>query len=181
MSSALAELDVPPPRPDALCQRYARRMDPWWGFAIAAALITLFAVVITSVLAIKLMGWLGIRDGSTGAKIVSGGILVVGTVAARQVFRRWRRRRLAVKRRLVRDGVIHEVRVAASRRELLPSGTRQFSAIVRVVGPQVDEDVGFNLWFSPPVGTTIRVLHEPGLRPVVAFDAAGRMYNGLVL
>ena len=63
--TALEELSVATPRPEALCRRYARKMDPWWGFALAAAIWTICSLTVVSLVGMKLNQVFGFADGST--------------------------------------------------------------------------------------------------------------------
>ena len=172
----LDELDVPTPRPEALCKRYANRMDPWWGYAFAAGLLAIFGGVIGVLALIWLGPVLGIVEKSTAAKVAGIVALVLGELLAYVVFVKWRRRRMSQKLALVRDGRIIEARVTNKRVDL-----QKYSNIVALQYGRVELTCGFNVWFGPNEGTTIKVLAKDDLTPVLAFSDRGRMYNGVVL
>jgi hypothetical protein len=174
--TALEELSVATPRPEALCRRYARRMDPWWGFALAAAMWTICSLTVVSLVDMKLNDAFGFADGSTNAKILTLALLVVGGVAAVQAFRWWRQRRLAGKERLVREGELVDV-VVVKRASSLVSGK---STTVELEGADRALRCEFNVWFLPSEGETIKLLHHRGLDHVVAFGRFGAMYSGHV-
>ena len=95
------------PRPDDICDRYVRRIAPWWGFA-AYAVIYLFVALMTFTagmfLGIGLGTALGAAKGSTSMFAFA---LVAGLamfVLPWWHFARWMKRRRAEARPLVRDG-----------------------------------------------------------------------------
>jgi hypothetical protein len=177
--SDLAELDMQTPRPDELCARFARRMDPWWGFVIAGGLFMLVGLIVPTLVLIALGPRLGMVDGSHAAQVFSLGGEAIGALVAWKLFARWRNARLGAKRELIRAGKLVDMTVDAQLSSLLRS--RRYSHCVRLSGGGVTLDCGFNLWFAPSPGETVHLLYKRGLVPVLAFDASGRMYNGQVL
>jgi hypothetical protein len=174
--TALEELSVATPRPERLSRRYARKMDPWWGFGIAAAIWTICSMTVVSLVGLELNQAFGFADGSTNAKILTLALLALGGVGAVQVFRWWRQRRLASKERLVRDGELLEV-VVTKRDSKVVSGK---STIVELEGADRTLRCEFNVWFLPGKGETIKLLHHRDLDHVVAFGRSGAMYSGHV-
>jgi hypothetical protein len=129
--SDLVNLEVQIPRPDELCARYARRMDPW-GFVIAAGLFLLGGLIVP-ILGLVLLGpRLDIVEGSLAAQVISLGGMVLGGLLAWKVFVRWRTGRLAVKRELIRSGKLVEM---AFERELTSlRNSRKYSRCIRPCG-----------------------------------------------
>jgi len=173
----LEELSVATPRSEALSKRYARRMDPWWGFVIAGAIWVVCTLVISSLATMKIGDALGYEDGSTGAQILSLSLLGAGAGLAVVTFVWWRRRRLASKEKLVRDGKLLEMEVTGRPFQLGGSRTR---TAVDLEGPDRSLRCVFNRWFLPGKGETIHVLHHPEVSHVVAFGRSGAMYSGHV-
>ncbi|MEP6864121.1 MAG: hypothetical protein ABJE66_26080 [Deltaproteobacteria bacterium] len=174
--TALEQLSVTAPRPEPLCGRYARKMDPWWGFVIAAAIWTVCSMTVVSLVGIEMNQVFGFADGSTGAKILTLALLATGGVAAVQAFRWWRHRRLASKVKLLRDGELVDV-VVVTRDAAVVSRT---STIVELEGADRTLRCEFNVWFLPGEGETIKVLHHRELDHVVAFGRSGALYSGHV-
>ncbi|HET9991746.1 MAG TPA: hypothetical protein VFQ65_24625 [Kofleriaceae bacterium] len=170
----LEELAVATPRDAALCKRYARRMDPWWGFVIAGAIWVVCTLAISVLATIKLGETLGYADGSTGAKVLSMILLVAGAAIAIVTFRSWRRRRLALKEKLVREGALLDMEVTGR-----PWGDGK-TTVVDLEGADRSLRCAFNRWFLPGKGETIKVLHHPQVSHVVAFGRSGAMYSGHV-
>lgn len=174
--TALEELSVATPRPDALCRRYARKMDPWWGFTIAAAIWTVCSLTVVSLVVMELNPVFGFEDGSTGAKVLTLVLMLTGGFAAFQVFTWWRRRRLASKEALVRDGEMIEAFVLS--RDI--AAVSRKSTVVELETADRTLRCEFNLWFVPTKGETIKVLHHRGGSHVLAFGRSGAMYSGHV-
>jgi hypothetical protein len=151
-------------------------MDPWWGFAIAAAIWTICSMTVVALVGIELNQAFGFADGSTNAKILTLVLLAVGGVAAVQTFRWWRRRWLAGKERLVREGELVDV-VVMKRDSKVVSGK---STTVELEGADRALRCEFNVWFLPSEGETIKLLHHRGLDHAVAFGRSGAMYSGHV-
>ena len=171
--SALEELSVPRPRPEALAKRYARRMDPWWGFVLAGVIWTICGFAMTMVLMLKITERLGLEAGSHGAQAAAIIGLLGGGAAIFFTFRWWRRSRLADKALLVRDGELIEVAVTGKPLRLTSTKTT-----VDLEGGKRRLRCVFNRWFSPSTGDTFKLLHHRGVAHVVAFDRGGDMYSG---
>jgi hypothetical protein len=173
----LEELSVAVPRSDALCKRYARKMDPWWGFVLAGAIWAVCALTIVTLAMMKIGGALGYEDGSHGAKMLSAFMMPIGAILAILAFRWWRHRRLAAKEKLVRDGALVEMEVTGRPFQLGGSKTR---TAVDLVGDDRAMRCVFNRWFLPSTGETLSVLHHRDVPHVVAFGRSGAMYSGHV-
>jgi hypothetical protein len=171
-----AELDIPTPRPDELCRDFVRRLDPWPGYVIAGALLTLGCLVLSIVAMITVMPKLGIQEKTLGAQVSSIVALALGLVAAYLIFTRWRRARMARKGALIRNGVLTTAVVEDRSMSVSKGRTDVDLRIER--GPLVE--AAFNVWFSPGARSTIRVLWLPqdSNQHMLAFDDAGRMYSG---
>ncbi len=174
----LDELSVKAPRPAALYGRYARRLDPWWGFVIAAWVWATGALVVQVLALIAILRAFGLRDGSPGARVVALVLfLAVGALTIAS-FRWWRRHRLASKAALIRDGELVEVQVTA--RPFEAFGWKSRTAL-ELVGANRRLRCVFNRWFLPTVGQPIMLLHHRALAHVVAFGPSGAMYAGHVV
>lgn len=180
MPSPFDEINVSTPRPEEVCQRFARRMDPWWGYVLAGLLYGVVMLGVTELLALKISEGLGFSDQSRGERIIVCVTLLVGAIASWQLFVRWRRRRIAHKRELVRNGRLIEVVVTKQMRNWARS-SRRFSNVVRVTGAGLTLECGFNLLFAPREHQKFWLLHHPRIVAIVAFDDSGAMCNGLVL
>jgi hypothetical protein len=172
--SALDDLSVPVPRPQAVAQRYARQLDPWWGFVLAGAIWAVCTLVVSSLAMMKLGEALDIADGSTGAQVMTLVSLVVFATTGVIVFRWWRRHRLGRKEALLRDGDRLEVHVGR-----LWSFSRT-KTVVELQAADRNLRCAFNRWFLPSNGSTITVIHHPGTSDIVAFDGSGSIYAGHV-
>ena len=173
----LEELSVATPRSDGLCKRYARRMDPWWGFVIAGAIWAVCSLTVVSLAMMKIGTALDYQDGSHEMKVLSAIMMPAGAVLAIVLFQLWRRRRLATKEKLVRDGALVEMEVSGRPFQLGGSKTR---TAVDLVGEDRSMRCVFNRWFLPTTGETIKVLHHRAVPHVVAFGRSGAMYSGHV-
>jgi hypothetical protein len=128
---------------------------------------------------LTLTEWLGFAEHSGGAQIINTVVFLGGATASWALFRRWKRRRIADKLELVRNGRLVEVLV--KKQGLHWSGTRRFSNVVRFAGTGFTLECGFSPLFSCMKGERIWLLHDPGIVAIVAFDHLGAMHNGLVL
>jgi hypothetical protein len=173
--SALDELSIPAPRPDPLCRRYARKMDPWWGFVLAGVIWFACAMSMVTLAGIKLTSALGYADGSPETRRLSLIVEVAGLAATIGLFVWWRRRRLATKETLVREGDLVEVTVTG--RPLQLSKTR---TVVDFDGDDRELRCVFNRWFLPRTGETVTILHHPRVPHLVAFGSSGGMFSGHV-
>lgn len=173
----LEELADDVPRPAQVAKRYARRLDPWWGFVIAGIIWAVCAQAIIAIVGIKVNSALGYEDASTGARVVMMTGLVVGGVLAIAGFIWWRRRRLAVKELLVREGDLLDADVTGRPFQL--GGWKTRTAVDLECDDRALRCV-FNRWFLPTPGDTIKLLHHPDVPHVVAFDRSGRMFSGHV-
>lgn len=173
----LEELSIATPRADAVCKRYARRMDPWWGFVIAGVIWWVCVMSMTTVAMIKISDSLGYAAGSSGAKKLSMIALPIAFALTIFGFVWWRRRRLGTKEKLVRDGDLVDVEVTGRPFQLGGSKTR---TAVDLVGADRELRCVFNRWFLPAKGDTIKLLNHRGVAHVVAFDRDGAMYSGHV-
>lgn len=174
--TALEELDVPRPRPDELAASVVRRLDPWWGWAIAGALLALGGLVVGTLALITIAEPLGVADGTLAAQVMTPLCLALGLGAACLVFVRWRRHRVAGKRALVRDGALARATVT-DRWRTVKKGRSDVE--LAVAGGPVLACV-FNVWFGPAPGREVRVLWMRDCPTILAFDDAGRMYSGHV-
>lgn len=174
MMTAFEELSVPKPRPPELCRRYARKLDPWWGFIIAGVIWTIYGMALSVVLMIQIMGRLNIEDGSSSARIASIVTLVVGGAAVFLSFRWWRLARLREKELLVREGDLLEMEVVGR-----PFQISKYRTTVDLAGSKRELRCAFNKWFSPR--GTLYVLHQPMVPHVVAFDRDGGIAQGHVV
>ena len=175
--SPLQELSVDAPRPVPLARRYARKLDPWWGFVVAGVVWFVVVLVLTILAAIEVGEALGYADASTGAQVLTVIALVAGLTIGIAGFTWWRRRRLATKARLVRDGDLIEVEVTGRPFRLTGWKTR---TTVDLAGHDRTLRCVFNRWFLPTPGDTITVLHHRSTHHIVAFDRAGAMFSGHV-
>ncbi len=176
MQSPIEELSVPTPRPDPLCREYARRIDPWWGFAFAGFLWIVMANAMTLVATIKLCDALGYEDQSSGAKALGGALQIVGLSLSVVTFILWRSHRLGTKERMIREGELLEVAVVG-KPFMLGNRTK---TMVALEGEDVEMRCVFNRWFSPDTGDTIEVLFHPAINHLLAFGRHGEMYSGHV-
>jgi hypothetical protein len=172
----LARLDVPRPRPAALAASLVRRLDPWWGWVVAAVLLALAALVVGTLALVTVTPALGIADGTRAAQVTAAVCLLLAGVGAYVVFTRWRRARIGGKRALIRDGLLASATVVDGGR-VLEKGRSDLELAI-TGGPTLR--CAFNVWFGPAAGREIRVLWQPGAPTILAFDAAGRMYSGHV-
>ncbi len=173
---ALAELSVPTPRPASLCREYARRIDPWWGFAFAGFLWVVMVNAMMLVATIKLCDALGYEDRSTDAKVLGDAMFVAGLAISVSTFIVWRRHRLGTKERMIREGELLEVAVVGKPFTL----RRKTQTMVVLEGERVEMRCVFNRWFSPNTGDTIEVLYHPTVSHLLAFGRHGDMYSGHV-
>jgi hypothetical protein len=167
------ELDVPVPRPEALCRSFVRRLDPIWGYVFAACLLAVGGGVLGVLALITVTPMLGIAAKTLAAKISAIIALALGYLLAYVIFTRWRRARMGSKLALIRDGQLtkamvekRSMAVDKGRTDItfaLPDGTIMTCA--------------FNFWFAPEAEAAVRVLWS-GSSHMLAFDRAGRMYSG---
>lgn len=169
-------LDSATPRPADVCDGFVRRMDPWWGYVFAGALLTLGCLVVSVVALIWITPMLGIEPKTTAAQIASIIALLGGLALAYVIFTRWRRTRTGRKRALIRDGTL--ARATVIERSMAVEKGRTDIDLAVEGGPIVQ--CAFNVWFSPRAGSSIRVLWLPldSAPHILAFDEAGRMYSG---
>ena len=172
----LDELSIPVPRPEPLCKRYARRLDPWWGFVVAGTIWTVVAMVVTMLAMMKVSDRLGYEDGSRGAQVLAVISLVGAATFTIVTFRWWRTRRLASKATLIREGALRVMTVTGRPFRL----GRSTSTAVDLEGGDRTLRCVFNRWFAPLTGETIKVLHHPAVPHLIAFDRTGSMYSGHV-
>ncbi len=170
------ELDVPRPRSEELAAKVVRRLDPWWGWVAAGALLALAGGVVGSLALMVLMPLLGVAEATPVAQVLAVVALGLAESAAFIVFTRWRRARIARKRALVRDGVLTTATVVERSRKL-DKGRTDLTLVVSS-GPSLR--CLFNVWFGPAPGRDIRVLWLRGSATLLAFDTAGRAYSGHV-
>jgi hypothetical protein len=170
------ELAIPTPRPDALCKRFVQRMDPWWGYVVAGALLALGGAIVGVLALITAMPALGIKEKTLAAQVCAIVALVLGEVLAYVIFTRWRRLRMGRKRTLIRDGTLTTATVG--KRSMAIDKGRTTIDLDLAGGPSAR--CAFNLWFAPSAGAEVRILWLAlGDNPhVLAFDGAGRMYSG---
>ncbi len=175
--SPLDELSVPAPRPEPICRRYARKMDPWWGFVLAGVIWFVCAMSMVTVAGIELTSSLGYEAGSLETRRLSLLIEIAGLVVTIGLFVWWRRRRIATKETLVREGDLVEVTVTGKPFQLAGTKTR---TVVDLDGDDRQLRCVFNRWFLPRTGEVITILHHPGVPHLVAFGSTGGMYSGHV-
>jgi hypothetical protein len=124
---------------------------------------------------IKIGTSLGYADASPEAKRLSLILLPLGLATGVSTFVWWRRRRLATKEKLVRDGDLIEVEVTGRPFQLGGWKTR---TAVDLAGDDRQLRCVFNRWFLPSTGDTIKLLHHREVPHVVAFGRSGNMFSG---
>ena len=143
---------------------------------VAGALLALAGLVLASLALMTVSPWLGIAYGTLAAQLTTLISLALGLSGAHVVFTRWRRARVDGKRALVRDGVLTTASVVRRRLEI--DKLRSELSFELRGGPSLR--CYFNLWFMPAPGREVRMLWQQGCPSLLAFDAAGRAYSGLV-
>jgi hypothetical protein len=190
--SDLAELQAASvPRPDALAQRYARRIEPMLGFVVYGVLWLFIAVAVGTVLmlgAIALGLAVGVTKGSSTMEGIGFTTLIIGFAFAYWAYVAWARRKRGRARRLVRDGTFVDGTVvdrigdravqAAAKLAFAASGQRLDMSWYRVEIEHEGKRRGLLVPFQhePQPGDTRTVLFHPESRYALAFDDQGTSY-----
>jgi hypothetical protein len=163
----------------------ARRIEPTFGF-VAYGVLWLFigsipatALAIAAALgAVALFG-----KGSTAVDVISTIAGLAGLVLAWWPFARWARRKRERARRVVRDGVLCEARVATGTADELASLAVQTAVGGGVHWERVDFDHAGIAYTgvapfatSAPPGTVAHVLFAPAATYAIAFSPTGHAY-----
>ena len=183
---------TPAPRPDDLCERYAARVAPWWGFAVYALaylFVGLFAFTAGIFLAIGVKELLGVRDGSTLATVLAYTFGFAAFALSWWPFARWVKRRRGAAMPLIRDGKLIDGvvldkfsgraldvvgRVATDYAMSQVGGIKFFRVAIDSAGEEHVLKIPITTWRVPPPGTMLKVLFNPAATYALVFHETGK-------
>jgi hypothetical protein len=174
------------PRPDDVCERFAAKIEPWWGFAVYGALYMFPAFVLAGMATLPVF-LLGHAVGAKGATWVNAIALVVALAAfslAWWPFARWIQRRRRAALPLVRDGELVTGVVAdkyagpvgqvakrvAADLAVGRTGMKFYRVQLSHAGEQYLLQVPIAAYSVPAVGTPVTVLYRPSAPYALVID-----------
>jgi hypothetical protein len=159
---AMSEATVP--RPDRLAQRFARRLEPTWGFVLYGILYAaLVANVVGTIPLIFVVSSAWPADPSDAAMLATLGWYVVSQIPMWWLFRRWVRTRRSGPVMLVREGQLLDGTVIAH-----PMSQTMVGCAISVGDGVIGVPVKL------PGDTPCKVLYHPGAKYAFVFGPDGR-------
>lgn len=172
-------------RDDELVRRFARRIEPTFGF-VAYGILWLYVGLIAGVavaFALAYPAWLVFGDDSRVVVVAAYVGATIGFVLGWWPFARWAKRKRDRARGVIRDGVLCEAKVATGLADRVASVAVQLA----MRGGMHWERVAFEhdgktyscvapFPSRPAVGTVAHVLFAPGAKYALAFSPAGAAY-----